>query len=504
LKTLYRPSRVHTLTYPALGEWLLIDGRHVQRVGAGDPPQADRTVELPGATIVPGFIDTHVHLTSTGLALDNVDVEEASSPEDLVEIARVRCVATEGVVVLQGFDETRWDRPEHPSIADLDRVGGSVPLVIIRADGHVALANSAAIAASHVGDEPGLERDAQGDATGRLTRGAVEKVGRWASAALTDLQVQELQLRAAGLAASRGVTTIHEMQMPRGAGLRDLQVFLGHRARLPVDAVPIVASMDLALAIDHGLSSVGGDLPVDGSIGGRTAALLAPYEDDPGDGVTYFEDDQLAEFFHGGHAAGLQVGVHAIGDRGIDQVLRVWERVYHTLNSRERRHFRARRHRVEHFEMASGSQVERAAMLGLGVSVQPTFDLLWGQRHGLYEVGVGWERAAAMNPFRTMIERGVEVGVGSDTPVTPLDPLLSVRAMESHHDPAQRLARSEAIRLHTVGSARLAHQEEKKGALGPGMHADFTAYDDDPFDVDTLEGLTPILTASLGREVFAA
>jgi predicted amidohydrolase YtcJ len=209
-------------------------------------------------------------------------------------------------------------------------------------------------------------------------------------------------------------------------------------------------------------------------------------------------------FFHGGHAAGLQVGIHAIGDRAIDQALTAWERVYHALDSRERRHFRARRHRIEHFEMPTTSQVERAAVLGLAVSVQPAFDRRWGFPGGLYDVGLGWDRASTMNPFRTMLERGVELGVGSDAPVTPLDPWLAIAALEEHHDPRERLSRTEALALHTTGSARLSHQEEKKGALEPGMHADLAVYEVDPFDVPIVEGLRPILTVSLGREVFAA
>jgi hypothetical protein len=495
---------VRTLTYPQTGEWVLTDGRHVERVGSGEPPQADRVVDLPGATIVPGFIDAHVHLTPTGSALANADVEATTSAAALLEIARTRCAGTQDPVMLSGFDETRWDRPEHPGLVDLDAVSGSVPLVIVRTDGHITLANSAAIEAADVADLAGAERDAEGALTGRLTQRAGEALSRWIAAALTDHQVQELQLSAAALASARGITTVHEMQMPHGAGLRDLQVFLGHRQRLPVDAVPIVATMDLPLVIDQGFAAVGGDLPVDGSIGARTAALLQPYADVEGNGVTYYEDDEVAEFFHAGHAAGLQVGVHAIGDRGIEQVLRAWERVYQTLDSRERRHFRARRHRIEHFEMVSDAQIERTAMLGIAVSIQPAFDRYWGQAGGLYEVGVGAERAATMNPFRTLLERGIEVGAGSDAPVTPLDPLLAIDALEHHHDPAQRLSRFEAIRMHTIGSARLAHLEEKKGSLGHGMHADFVAYPADPFEAPALEGLAPVLTVSLGREVFAA
>lgn len=506
MRTLYRASSVRTLSQPRTGEWLLIDGRHVERAGSGEPPRADRVVDLPGATIVPGMIDTHVHLTGTGLALDDAEVREVLSGPQLLELAGAR--AAEGaesdeVVLLQGFDETVWMDPRIPRPEELDAVTGR-PLVIRRADGHLALTNSAAAHAAGIAGMPGAERTGSEPLAGVVTQEANASLCRWALSGLSDHRVQDLQLRAASLAASRGVTTVHEMAMPHEAGDRDLEVFLEHRQRLPVDTVVIIATMDVARAIELRLRSVGGDLPVDGSIGARTAAVSAPYVDGGDDhGVTYYSDDQLAEFFHGGHSAGLQVGVHAIGDRAIEQVLTVWERVYQALDSRERRHFRARRHRVEHFAMATDDQIERAAMLGLAVAAQPTFDLTWGGPGGLYETRLGGDRAAGMHAVRRMLERGVELGAGSDSPVVPLDPWRTVHSLETMHDPTQRLTRFEAIRLHTLGSARLAHQEEKKGALEPGFHADFAAYDVDPFETEDLLGLRPVLTVSVGREVYA-
>jgi predicted amidohydrolase YtcJ len=502
VRTLYRARAVHTQSHPATGEWVLVDERHVQRVGAGDPPAAERVVDLPGATITPGFVDTHVHLTPTGTALANADVENALDRAELLAIAKGRAAGDAPVVWLQGFDETRWRDPELPSIGELDAITAR-PLAIWRADGHVCLANSAAIHQGAVADLPGTERAPGGEYTGRVRMEANDRLHRWFAQTLSDHEVQELQLRAAALAASRGITSIHEMSMPSGQGLRDLEVLLAQRDRLPVDALPIVATMDVPQIMDLRLPAIGGDLPVDGSIGARTAALGAPYLDGSGEGVTYHDDEALEGFFLSGHAAGLQVGVHAIGDRAIEQVVSTWERVYAALDSRGRRHFRARRHRVEHFEMASGSQVERAAMLGLAASVQPAFDTAWGHEGGLYEQGVGDLRAAAMNPFRTMLDRGMEMGAGSDTPVTPLDPMRAVDGFERHHDPAQRLSRAEAIRVSTIGGARLAHQEGKKGTLEPGSHADLAAWDDDPFTAPELSGLRPVLTLSLGREVFA-
>ena len=122
----------------------------------------------------------------------------------------------------------------------------------------------------------------------------------------------------------------------------------------------------------------------------------------------------------------------------------------------------------------------------------------------MYEERLGPARAMAAHPIRSMIERGIEVGVGSDSPVAPLDPMLAIAALENHHEPTQRLTRLEALKLHRVGSARLGRQEGKKGALEPGWHADFAAYDADPLDVASVEGLRPVLTVSLGREVFRA
>src|SRR5207302_629535 len=116
-------------------------------------------------------------------------------------------------------------------------------------------------------------------------------------------------------------------------------------------------------------------------------------------------------------------------------------------DSRQRRHFRARRHRVEHFEIPSAEQVERAAALGLAISVQPAFDAAWGHPGGLYEQRLGERRAFGMNPFGTLLGRGLEVGGGSDSPITPLDPMWGVWALETHHDPTQRLTREEGVRV---------------------------------------------------------
>lgn len=501
MKTLYRADRVRTLTLLPEGEWVLVDERHVERLGSGDPPPADRTVDLPGTTIFPGFVDAHVHLSGTGMALHGLDLSAAGSRDEALAAARDHVSTTSDAVMGQGFDETRWPDPALPTRADLDAVS-SEPLLLVRADGYVSVANTATLQAAEVEAMNGAERGTDGQATGVLREEANARAQLWYFDALPDQVIGEAQLAAAALAAARGVTAVQEMAIPDKRGRRDPEVLLAQAPDLPVDLVTYIADRDIPYVIDQGSPRIGGDLFLDGSIGARTAALTMPYEDGEGSGSLAYGDDELAEFLHNAHLAGLQTGLHAIGDAAIEQSLRAWERVYRTLDSRGRRHFRARRHRLEHFEMASREHVERAADLGLAISVQPGFDALWGGPGDLYELRLGEDRARPMNRFRDLLDRGLEVGAGTDTPVTPLDPMFSVWALENHHDPAQRIGREQALRLCTIGAARLAHLE-KKGRLEPGSAADFAAYEADPLEVEDIRELRPVLTVSRGRDVYA-
>jgi predicted amidohydrolase YtcJ len=503
MRTLYRSSLVRTLSFPATAEWLLVDGRHVERAGSGEAPRADRVVDLPGTTITPGFVDAHVHLTGTGIHHRASEVERTTSATELLEVLRKVAESRDGPILVHGWDETRWTSPEAPTIRDLDRVVDR-PLMAMRADGHVALVNHAAITAAGLDEVEGVERDADGGPTGRIVRRANTVLRAWIERNLDPREVEQLQLEAASLAVARGITCVHEMSLPEDRGTRDLEILLRHRARLPVDVVPYVGTTDVASVIELGVGTIGGDVSLDGSIGARTAWVREPYADGSGAGTSYYLDDEVAEFFHAGHLAGLQVAVHAIGDAAIDQAIRSWERVYASLDSRGRRHFRARRHRIEHFELVDARLLERGAALGLAASVQPAFDAEWGHPGGLYDLALGEGRAARMNPFRSIVARGIEVGAGSDSPVTSLDPLAGVAALEQHHDTTEAMAREEAIRLFTVGSARLGHHDGKKGALAPGAHADFVAWDADLFDANAPTDVRPVLTVSLGREVFAA
>src|SRR4029450_9081077 len=140
MKTLYRASRVHTLSYPAVGEWVLVAGRRIERVGVGEVPEADRTVDLPGTTVLPGFVDTHVHLTGTGVHHQAPERGSATSASGLLDVARSVAAARRGPVYLHGWDESGWRDRTLPTLAELDGVTDR-PLGLARVDGDLLLAH---------------------------------------------------------------------------------------------------------------------------------------------------------------------------------------------------------------------------------------------------------------------------------------------------------------------------------------------------------------------------
>src|SRR6266511_3045773 len=203
MKTLYRATRIYTLSHPAVGEWLLVDGRHVERVGVGDPPLAEREVDLGGTTVVPGFIDTHVHLTGTTLSAIGIPLERARSPQELLGLVAEELTHGPSRILAHGFDETHWDRPDLPALSELDELA-DIPIILIRADGHIALANSTALDRSGAIEEDGVDRDHDGHPTGVVRKAANRRLQRWFHQDLSDHELRELQLQASALARRGG------------------------------------------------------------------------------------------------------------------------------------------------------------------------------------------------------------------------------------------------------------------------------------------------------------
>ncbi len=331
-------------------------------------------------------------------------------------------------------------------------------------------------------DIEGVDRDQRGEPTGYLREQAACGAWSWFETSLPrDQQINAIRA-AVKLAYSKGVASLHEMFVVEWRGWASYDVFREAVEPCALNVVTYLGTDEVDRVAGLGMDRIGGDYFLDGSFGSHTAWMKEPFASpppagSPPHGIAYRKDDDLFDFFMTAQDAGLQVGVHAIGDAAIEQAIVTWERVAEKVGASE---VRARRHRIEHFECAGDDHIRRAVALGLRASVQPAFDAYWGGESGLYSQRIGWERASQMNRFKTMVDGGLALGVGSDSTVTPLDPFLQMKALRSHHVAGQRLDGQAALRLHTLGSHIMAGQERDRGTIEVGALADLAWLDRDP------------------------
>jgi predicted amidohydrolase YtcJ len=457
---------------------------------------AERTIDARGKLVVPGFIDSHVHFVDAGLQLASVQLRDARTKQEL--IARVKAFAAtlpSGTWLTGGgWDSSHWGG-ELPTREWLDAVTGDRPAWLSRVDGHMSLANTAALKAAGVDrntpDVAGGEivRDKNGNPTGALKENAMSLVDRVvppASAQLRDRALTE----ASKYVNAQGVTSVHSM-----GTFDDIETFTraakkGSLSTRVYAVAPLPEWATLRDAMQNGLRSdewvrIGGLKGfVDGSLGSHTAAMFEPFKDSPADrGLLVNTPEQLYSWISEADKAGLHVMVHAIGDRAISTLLDIYERVGKENGARDRRF------RIEHVQHLAPQDITRFAQLAVIASMQPYHaidDGRWAERY------IG-DRIATTYAFRDLIDQGARVAFGSDWFVAPPTPLEGIYAAvtrrtldEKNPDgwvPKQKITVEEALRAYTSNAAYAAFDEQVKGVLVPGFAADLAIIDRDLFTI---------------------
>lgn len=467
-------GRVHTPAGSRATAMLTVNG---SIAWIGDDAQArslaedaDEIVPLDGALVTPAFVDAHVHLTSTGLSLAALDLSRCASAAELLAVVAA-AAPSDGVVLGFGWDDSSWPGPPPPR-AELDVACGGRPAYLSRVDVHSALASSAMLALV-----PEATALAGFDDSGPLTAEAHHAVREAALVRVTPAQRHAAQRAALERAARRGIACVHEMGGPTISSPEDLVevLALGHRPDLPavIGYWGELGAVERALSL--GARGAAGDLFIDGSLGSRTACLRAPYADAPhSSGIAYLTEDEVAEHLIAATRAGCQAGFHVIGDAAADMAVAGLRRASAELGTEA---VRSARHRLEHAEMLDPDHMRCLAELGVVASVQPAFDAAWGGTTGMYARRLGVPRALALNPFAALEEAGTPLALGSDSPVTELDPWGTVRAAAWHRTPQSRIDVAAAFAAHTRGG-RLAAGEEKTepGLLAPGLPATYAVW----------------------------
>ena len=503
MTTLFTGGSIHSLREGAV-DWLLVEDGRCIAMGNGSPPSAKRVVDLDGAILVPAFRDAHVHLPTTGLYATGFDFRGERSVDAILSAYRSRAGEPESSILFGGNFEDPLDRALVGS--DLDAAVGPRPALLARADMHSCIVSTALLRQLDLEMIEGVDRDSDGRPTGYLREQAAATAWKWFDNNLTAEQQRDAVNAAVRLAYSKGIAEVHEMFVVEWRGWDSARAFAEIVEPVALDVQLYLGTPEVSRVKELGLPRIGGDFFLDGSFGSHTAWLSEPYTSPPpsgsgSTGISYRADEDLYTFFRDSQRAGLQVGVHAIGDAAIEQCIATWERVAEDEGAGA---VRAKGHRIEHFECASNSHMRRAAALGIRPSIQPAFDRYWGGEQGLYAERIGIERALQMNRFRSMIAAGLTLAAGSDSTVTPLDPFLQMASLRAHHVRSESVDAITALEMHTLAPALLVGHEETKGDIVEGAQADLALLDRDPLNVDAEELLkTEVLgTWIAGRRVW--
>ncbi len=492
--TLYRNGSVYTAADP-FASAMLVDGDTVAWVGSEQAATsiADSSmdiVDLKGALLAPGFVDSHVHLTETGIALDSLRLGGITSARELLDAVAGSCASGAGGTVLgHGWDETLWADPTLPTPEELDRAAGGRKVYLSRVDVHSALVSPALAASAGLA---GLD----GVSAGSQVKRAAHTTARLAARHLPAAALRGYQQRALAEAAANGYVALAEMAAPHIGSVEDLRLAAAWNDG--PDAAPEVLPYwgELATSRDHAQSildglgvpvlGLAGDLNIDGSIGSRTAALRADYSDATGErGALYVQVAEAAAHLAACSLLGIQAGFHVIGDAGLDAALDALDLAAAEVGEQR---IRAAGHRFEHVELADSDAIARLAKYSVTVSVQPGFDSAWGGAGKLYEQRLG-SRHLGMNPFGSFYAAGVPISFGSDSPVTPLRPWASVRACLQHSNPAEQISARAAFLGHTRAGWRAArYRNPMAGQLVPGSPASFAVWEVEELMVQVSDG----------------
>jgi len=437
--------------------------------------------DLEGKTLLPGFIDCHSHLDFTGIMQVSLYGGDLKSIDGIInKIIEVAKITPYGqVITMFGVKEVDMKEGRSPNRYDLDQATINHPVVIVNYTGHQTYINSHAIQYFDVKTTMHGVDAQDGEITGVLRDPISVDFFVKAIARVPEDEILKGVIKAAYLALYNGVTTIHTMQ--GGMGLeKNTENMLTTQKQLPIHLVIWEQSNDVEKVLKLKLPRIGGcgEMQADGELGSCTAALFEPcLNRDCGCDTLIYSQEYWDELVLKAHQNHLQFAAHAEAEAGIEAVLVAIEKAQIEYPRSDARH------RIEHLELPTMDQLDRMAKNGVIASVQPAFlDMSPEEIKDTYEM-YGKVRMERFNPLRSIYERGVVLVGGSDSPVTPYDPILGIHCAVNHPLPQERLSVKEAIKMFTINAAYSAFEEKEKGTLEEGKIADMVVVSCDPYDV---------------------
>src|SRR5689334_5624147 len=485
---------------------------------------ATRIIDAKNRLLLPGFNDAHTHFLSGGFQLSSVDLRDANSPEEFASrIKAFTAKLPKGRWITGGdWDHERWPDAKLPTKELIDSFTAETPVFVNRLDGHMALANTLALKLAGVTrdtqDPPGgvIVRDKSGEPTGVLKDAAQNFVWKVVSPSTFEEKLAAAKA-ATDYAARLGVTSVQDMSAGTDVGVYQTLLDRGElKTRIyavsPLPSWERVAQTGVRAHFGSEMLRVGGLKGfADGSLGSTTALFYEPYRDEPAtSGIAadeMYPEGVMLKRVGEADRAGLQVMIHAIGDRANDLILSIYEQVAHENGKRDRRF------RIEHAQHLRAQDIPRFARDGVIASMQPYHaidDGRWAEKR------IGKERIKTTYAFRSLLDSGATLAFGTDWTVAPLNPLLTIYAAVTRRTidgknpngwvPEQKISLEETLRAYTVGSAYAEFEENVKGSVSAGKLADLVLLSRDIFTIDPneIENVKVVFTMVDGRVVYEA
>jgi len=453
----------------------------VGRAEGVDIPKDAEVIDAKGKTVLPGLIDCHTHFIGMGVrTLTTLNLSQTKSVSEAVNLVKSRLTEMPKGAWLtgRGWDESKWVERRYVTKWDIDSVSPDNPVNLTRVCGHLTTLNSEALKLAKITkdtpDPPGGKIDK--DPVTREPTGVLKDASRLI-AGLTPPQTMEMTLKgvrkACEIALSLGCTGSHDAGTS-GSGFSAYQTCM-EDGSLTVRsyAMPrgdwvlsVFENAGIRTGFGNDLLKIGpAKFLIDGSMGAHTAALFEPYADEPStNGIFTTPPERLKEMVMKVHKLGMQIAIHAIGDRGIEETLNALEAAIEE-DPRE-----DHRHRIEHCEVLHDDQIARIKRLGIIPSMQPNFVGEWSGLGGMYETRLGPDRLKLNNPYRRLLDDDIRLAFGSDC--MPFNPIYGLWSAINHPIEKSRISLLEAVRGFTLDAAYSAFEEKIKGSLEPGKLAD--------------------------------
>jgi predicted amidohydrolase YtcJ len=532
---IFRNARVYTGNAKSpRAEAVAIKANKIIFVGKNDGLRsligpATRIIDLKGATLLPGLTDAHMHLSGVGLREMTLNLEGTNTLEDFLAKVKARVdQARPGQWVTgRGWIETFWKPPVFPTRQDLDRIAPNNPVALTRADGHASVVNSAALKLAGVTRATAapaggaINKDAEGEPTGMLIDRAQGLVGRLVPPPTEEDRDQEI-VKGVEREVRLGWTQIQDAHGTWAEVERIRRLYQQGKLKIRIYKAISGPGADADRLIQQGpvLGEFDGRLTVrtlkvvmDGALGSRGAALLAPYSDDPRNvGLITTDTVALKPMLLGALRNGIQVETHSIGDRGNRLMLDFYERAMQAVPADQRK-LADPRWRDEHSQIVHPDDIPRFKQLGVIASMQPSHaisDLYFAPAR------LGMERLKGAYAWQSFLKLGVPVAGGSDAPVERGEPMIEFYAAVARKDlqgrsgegwhPEERVTRDQALKLFTLWPAFAAFEEATRGTIEVGKLADLTILDQDIMSVPELEILKThtLFTVINGEIVYSA